>query len=110
MQPSLERLYAARREVGGRAFAVLVALVPPDPEQPRVGIERLDDILGCDGDQLARAQAGIVGDREQRAIAQPGGCIIAGPEDRADMDAARCGLHRIFDRAAKSQRPRLLLP
>ena len=50
------------------------------------------------------------GDREQRAIAQPGGCIIAGPEDRADMDAARCGLHRIFDRAAKSQRPRLLLP
>ena len=38
--------------------------MPTDPQQPRVRIERLDNIRNRDGDQLAGAQTGIVGDRE----------------------------------------------
>ena len=57
-----------------------------------------------DRHQLARAQPGVVGDRQQRVIAQFGERVAAGIECGTNIDPARCVGEWILDRTFEPER------
>jgi hypothetical protein len=109
LQPPGQRADTARAQISGGSLAFLVAFRARDLEQPRIRIECLDHIRDSDRHQFTGAKARIIGDRQQRAVTQPGERIAAGLERGADIDPARRIGERIPDRALEAERARLLL-